>query len=110
MSSEAARFNVGKLRWSLLEYSSLESLVRVLEFGAQKYDDENWKKGMKFTQVFNSLMRHLISWRKGEDVDSESGENHLSHVMANAMFLLYYQSSQELSKRFDDRCSSPSDP
>ena len=31
------RYNTGKLKWSLVDYPSLEPLVKVLEFGAEKY-------------------------------------------------------------------------
>ena len=39
------RYNTGKIQWSLVDFDSLEPMVRVLEFGAKKYDAHNWKKG-----------------------------------------------------------------
>lgn len=33
----AKRYNDGKLKWSLVDFESLEPMVRVLEFGAKKY-------------------------------------------------------------------------
>lgn len=86
---QALRYNQGKLQWSLVDFDSLEGLVRVLEYGAAKYAPDNWKKGMPVTQVSESLMRHLFAFLRGEDVDSESGCRHLSHVMCNVMFLEY---------------------
>ena len=41
----ADRFNAGKLQWSMVDFKSLEDMVRVLEFGAKKYSRDNWKKG-----------------------------------------------------------------
>lgn len=35
--NSARRYNEGKLQWSLVDFKSLEGLVRVLEFGAFKY-------------------------------------------------------------------------
>ncbi len=86
---QALRYNQGKLQWSLVDFDSLEGLVRVLEYGAAKYAPDNWKKGMPVTQVSESLMRHLFAFLRGEDVDPESGCRHISHVMCNVMFLEY---------------------
>jgi hypothetical protein len=86
---QALRYNQGKLQWSLVDFDSLEGLVRVLEHGAAKYAPDNWKKGMPVTQVSESLMRHLFAFLRGEDVDPESGCRHISHVMCNTMFLEY---------------------
>ena len=88
-SPQALRYNQGKLEWSLVDFDSLEGLVKVLEYGAHKYARHNWKKGMPVTQVSESLMRHLFAFLRGEDVDPESGCRHISHVMCNAMFIEY---------------------
>lgn len=94
------RFNGGKLKWSLLPFSSLEPLVRVLEYGAEKYAPHNWKKGLPYTEVCESLLRHTYAFMEGEDIDEESKQKHLGHMMANVMFLSWYE---ENKKEFDDR-------
>ena len=100
---QALRYNQGKLEWSLVDFDSLEGLVRVLEYGAHKYARNNWKKGMPVTQVSESLMRHLFAFLRGEDVDPESGCRHLSHVMCNTMFLEYIMREKP---HHDDRDNS----
>lgn len=100
---KALRYNDGKLQWSMVDFDSLEGLVRVLEYGASKYSKGNWKKGMPVTQVTESLMRHLFAFLKGENVDPESGCRHISHVMCNAMFLEYILREKP---HFDDRENS----
>lgn len=85
----ALRYNDGKLRWSLVDFKSLEPMVRVLEKGAFKYDDHNWKKGMPATQISESLLRHMFAFMNGEENDPETNESHLGHVMCNVMFLIY---------------------
>ena len=97
---QALRYNQGKLSWSMVDFDSLEGRVRVLEYGAKKYSKDNWKKGMPVTQVSESLMRHLFAFLKGEDVDSESGCRHISHVMCNTMFLEYILREKP---HYDDR-------
>jgi hypothetical protein len=79
-TKQALRYNMGKLEWSLVDFDSLEGLVKVLEYGCHKYARNNWKKGMPVTKVSESLMRHLFAFLRGEDVDPESGCRHISHV------------------------------
>jgi hypothetical protein len=104
-NEQALRYNQGKLEWSLVDFDSLEGLVRVLEYGKDKYARDNWKLGMPVTQVTESLMRHLFAFAKGEDVDPESGCRHISHVLCNAMFLEYILREKQ---HYDDR--KPSNP
>lgn len=84
---KAVRYNKKKHKWSLVPFSALEGMVRVLEFGAEKYEIDNWKKGLPYTEVCESLMRHLFAFLEGEDNDYESGLHHVDHLLANALFL-----------------------
>lgn len=86
---KALRYNTDKLHWSLVDFKSLEPLVRVLEYGTKKYSKDNWKKGLDTTEVLESLSRHLFSLMAGEEIDSESQLPHIGHIMANAMFYEY---------------------
>jgi hypothetical protein len=99
-AKQALRYNEGKLQWSMIDFKSLEGMVRVLEMGARKYSKDNWKLGMPVTQVCESLMRHLFAYMSGEDTDPESGESHMSHVLVNAMFVEYIMKERS---EFDDR-------
>lgn len=150
------RYNKGKLRWSLVDFKSLEPMVRVLEYGAHKYSvfsiklaysgglggsgrvggvilnpatqitvlrhpfvddsrmqvkgseitpeelakqeysivssgDNNWKGGLKKQEVLECAMRHLTALMDGEEIDPESGQSHMGHVMCNAMFYNYFE-------------------
>jgi hypothetical protein len=99
-SEQALRYNQGKLKWSLVDWKSLEGLVRVLEMGSKKYAPYNWTKGMPVTEVSESLLRHMFAFLEGEDYDKESLELHLSHVLCNAMFLIHIMREKP---EFDDR-------
>lgn len=83
------RYNTGKLQWSLIDYKSLEPLVKVLEFGAEKYSADNWKKGLYTREIIESLLRHTYALLEGEDNDQESTLPHIGHILANAMFLSF---------------------
>lgn len=97
---KADRFNEGKLRWSLVDFDALTPLVRVLEFGAEKYDDNNWKKGQSVIELTDCLQRHLNELKSCRDVDEESKCGHIGHILANAMFISYML---EFKPEFDDR-------
>ncbi len=81
-----------KKRWSLVQFKALDQYVDILELGAKKYGDHNWKLVMEKPdgkdRYFNALMRHVLAWKQGEKIDPESGLNHLAHVICNAAFLL----------------------
>jgi hypothetical protein len=87
----AMRFDADKLRWDLLPPDAMSELVRVYTFGASKYADRNWEKGMRWSRCFGSMMRHCWAWMAGERNDPESGCHHLAHVAWNALALVTYQ-------------------
>lgn len=92
---KADRFNQGKPQWSLVDFKSLEPLVRVLEFGALKYERENWKKGHVKSELLDSAMRHMAAMIDGEEIDPESGLPHSAHIMCNMMFYNYHYLKNE---------------
>ena len=86
-SNLAERFNDNKIKWSLVSWKALEPMVKVLMFGANKYSPNNWQKGLKYSEISESLQRHLYYFMEGEDDDPESKLSHLGHILCNAMFL-----------------------
>lgn len=97
---QGLRYNQGKLRWSLVDFPSLESAVRVLEYGATKYEPDNWKRGLHVKGMVESLLRHTFAFLNGEDLDAESGQSHIGHVICNAMYIEYMMNNKP---EFDDR-------
>ena len=96
------RYNKGKNRLDLVPISLIRSVGEVLTKGAAKYDDRNWEKGMLYTVVYASLLRHLTDWFDGDNIDSESGLHHMAHVACNAAFLIEYANT---CPELDDRPS-----
>lgn len=88
-NQQALRFNQGKPKYSLLDLGSFEWTVEVLEFGAEKYERNNWKKGLPLSEILDSLMRHVKGLQNGEFLDPESGLPHIGHLGCNVMFLEY---------------------
>lgn len=85
----ADRFNEGKLKWSLVSWRALEPMVQVLMFGTIKYSPNNWKQGLRYTEILESMQRHMNAFIEGEDDDPDSKLNHVGHILCNAMFLSY---------------------
>ncbi|MFA7327113.1 MAG: dATP/dGTP diphosphohydrolase domain-containing protein [Candidatus Kapaibacterium sp.] len=96
----ATRHNEGKLKWTLVSFEALEPMVKVLEFGAKKYEIDNWKKGLYTTEICESMLRHIFAYLNGENLDEDSGLSHIGHIQANAMFLGYMDLKMPA---FDDR-------
>lgn len=98
----ATRDNKGKPQWSLVDFKSLEPMVKVLEFGADRYGKFNWQKGLPYTETAESLLRHVFAFLDGEDKDKDSGIEHIGHIMCNAMFLSHmYMFRKDMDNRND---------
>ena len=81
-----------KNRLDLIEPEFIEGVGKVLTFGANKYEPNNWQKVEDAEdRYYAAALRHLIAWRKGEKTDPESGLSHLDHVACNIMFLKHFE-------------------
>jgi hypothetical protein len=74
-----------------------------LEYGAIKYDNRNWEKGLPWQQMVDSLKRHVDDFERGHDYDdgeNGSGMHQVCLIMASAMML---SASVIRGIGFDDR-------
>ena len=101
--NEGKKFDQNKLRWDLFPADAAEEIIKVLMFGAKKYDDWNWSKGIKFSRLFAAIMRHMWAWFHGETNDPETGLNHLAHAGCCIVFLLSYSRRADYVQKYDDR-------
>lgn len=100
-----ARYNKGKAPLSMILEArhALEGMAGVLAFGAEKYARGNWHKGLRHTEVCDSLLRHISAYLSGENIDPESGKPHVDHIFTNAMFLAEgYRTHPELDDRSEE--------
>jgi hypothetical protein len=95
-----SKYDAGKLRMDLIPADSLRDLAEVYTFGAEKYEDEGWRKGISWKRIYGAVLRHLTAWFLGEDLDQESGLPHLAHACWGLMTLLNYSRNH---KQLDDR-------
>lgn len=95
------KFDQGKPPIHLIPPEVIEAMATVLEFGAEKYGQNNWRKDPNgWSRSYSSLQRHLNSFWAGEDLDPESGEPHLAHALTQCAILFVYFNEQ---KEHDDR-------
>jgi len=86
---EGRKDDTGKIQWSLLPVEAVESIVRVLMFGAKKYAAWNWVKVADGeTRYYDACIRHLVAHKKGESLDPESKLPHLAHAGCCILFLI----------------------
>lgn len=75
----------GKTRYDLIPITALTRLADLYARGAVKYDEFNWSKGICYSRVYSSLLRHLFQWARGE-----KDEDHLAAVAFGIFSLLHY--------------------
>lgn len=84
-------FDAGKPRTDQLPPEALIAVANVFGYGAAKYGEDNWRdyeNEWEYRQLYASTLRHLFAWVQREDIDPESGLDHLSHAAANILMLI----------------------
>lgn len=101
VASGGIKHDQDKPQMSLLDPEYLEDMAKVLTFGAKKYSAHNWRGGIDISRIISAIYRHLGSINRGEDIDSESGLSHSSHLGVNVMFLNWMlQHRKDLDDRY----------
>lgn len=95
------KFDGNKVAYHLLPVDALDEISRVLTFGAKKYGERNWEKGIAYSRLYRALLHHILAWWSGEKVDPESGFSHLAHAACCVIFLLSFTLRE--SNQLDDR-------
>lgn len=96
---EGRKDDSDKVRMELLSIPALNGTARVLTFGANKYADRNWEKGIDYSRVYGAMLRHMTAWWGGEDHDPETGESHLNHAACCVMFLQHFVETGDYAGR-----------
>lgn len=82
---------------SLVPPSVIIHLAMAFKEGAEKYGAYNWRSKKVQTLIYcDAIMRHLLAYIDGEDIDQESGKHHLAGVLASAAVLLDAQENDSL--------------
>ena len=98
----AKHFDSGKPELDQIPYSAIVECSKAFTFGKNKYGKFNFRRGMPYSKLINSALRHIYKFNESEDFDDESiTVTHIGHAMANLAMLVYvYQNMPELDDRW----------
>ena len=86
---DGVKYDGEKPKMHLLPPKAINEVAKVLTFGAQKYDEENWRKLEDLQSRYSSgALRHIFAHLDSEDLDPESGLSHLAHAICCLLFKL----------------------
>lgn len=99
-TAEGRKYDQGKPMYNLIPADALEEVVKVLTYGARKYnepiDQENWRLvSSPHARYHAAAQRHQWTDWKGEEIDPESGCYHLAHAISSLMFRLQLKIEEE---------------
>ena len=104
------KFDNGKPLVNLVPPEVIVAAANVFGFGAQKYGENNWRVDLDkfpYSRHYASIMRHLLAFHSGEDLDPESGLPHTHHALTQMMILVMCEMQ---GKNVDDRFVKPIGP
>lgn len=90
----------GKPPVHMIPEEAILGAAEAFAYGAKKYSRFNYRNGLAFTRLTDSLTRHLLAFTKGIDIDEESGLPHTKLILANACMLEFMRLNKP---EFDDR-------
>lgn len=98
------KYDANKTDYTLIPTAALEAEARALMFGEKKYGRYNYTAGFETSRLLAAALRHILAYRDGLSVDSESGLHHLGHARACLAMLLHCEQLGTLQdNRFGDR-------
>ena len=79
-------------RYDLIPTEPPRLLATLYGRGAQKYDDDNWRRGYDWKLSYAALQRHINQFWSGEDIDPETQVPHVInaawHCFTLAQFMI----------------------
>ena len=92
-------FGVRKASLSCIPAPVLMELGVAMQEGACKYGRHNYRHSNILASVYyDALMRHMMAWWEGEDIDPDSGLSHITKTIATLVVLR----DSMMQKRFND--------
>lgn len=77
-----------KPMYNLLPANAIDSMAKVMTFGASKYAPNSWQMVDNPIERYRAaLLRHTFAMQRGELIDDESGLPHSAHAMCCAAFI-----------------------
>lgn len=105
---KAKTYDEGKAALANIPTAGLKAVAAVQSYGHRKYGDfYNYRKGMEVSRNLSCALRHIYAYLDREDLDPESGCNHLGHAACRLFFVL--QNLKD-GTAIDDRFLPPKKP
>ena len=103
---DGLKYDSAKPKMNLLPPKAILEVAKVLTFGAEKYDAENWRKLDDLQNRYTAgALRHIFAHMDGEELDPETNLSHLAHALCCLLFKLEI----ELEERFKEEESRETD-
>lgn len=83
------KFNRFPPRFDLISHIGERRLAETYGEGAQKYDDNNWLKGIPISNLINHAMDHINNYRAGD-----VSEDHLAHAAWNLFAAMHMEETR----------------
>lgn len=68
------------VRFDLIDAKAMFEMAKVLDHGARKYGEDNWRK-ISIKEHLNHLLMHTYAYLADDEIDE-----HLSHILCRATF------------------------
>lgn len=104
LGKTGVKFDKFKNRLDLLPTDALREIALAFTYGAHKYEDRNWERGVNHSQLYRATLNHLMAWHERDEFDDETSLPHLAHAGACILMLL---SIHLRGAGNDDRPSQP---
>ena len=88
--TDGIKHDQDKVRMHMLPWDAIYSVAEIMEHGAKKYTEDNWKTIKDPRRYESAMLRHYVDVQKGEDIDPDSGLLHWAHIACNALFRLHF--------------------
>ena len=93
------KYDSAKPKMNLLPPKAIVEVAKVLTFGAEKYDAENWRKLDDLQNRYTAgALRHIFAHMDGEKLDPETGLSHMAHALCCLLFKLEIELEDGASK------------
>ena len=103
-TSEGIKYDSAKPKMNLLPPKAILEVAKVLTFGAEKYDAENWRKLDDLQNRYTAgALRHIFAHMDGEELDSETNLSHLAHALCCLLFKLEIELEDAKTKEKEPR-------
>lgn len=97
---------MNNIRYDLIPPYAIEEVSKILTEKLNKYNKNEWKYGLSWSQVLSSLKKHLLEFERGNDFD-DKGLLNIASVAMQALILTEYFS---IYPQGDDRILVPNKP